>query len=430
MNVLAEFNDSDYNSLYSSPWLPWCMSGIRPFWGGTYGWRTGRSLWSIDTRSNYELKSEYVYGNGIVSRNDWTSGYRYSCRTGIEYYHTDMLGSVMMTSNEAGLMTNRYHYDVFGNNYTGSLAGSNALGYGGKRYDAATAFYDYGFRDYDSRTGRFTTQDPIRDGVNWYVYCNNDPVNFFDLWGLKPAQDKASAIAFSSNAFALSSPAPVTPTIDNFDYLDTDKWLNSNNLYAELESDVRPCGYYYDNKGQPSTNPNVVDGRNIGEVCIIPANKNDEDIIIDAVNKAIKNHSNDKYITPTELNNYKGYQCDNYVFDVINEAGGNAMNHLHGLPCGTNVDDSIEKSRGNKDLIHMEKNNATTLDRGAYSVLMNNSSVGHISHSAVVVKDNDKISISQNASFAGGAITETYDSEQELLKAYGYNDFYFQKITR
>ncbi len=190
MNVLAEYNDSDYNPSYSSPWLPWCMSGMRPFWGGMYGWRTGRSLWSVDTRSNYELKSEYVYGNGIVSRNDWTSGYRYSYKTGVEYYHTDMLGSVMMTSNAAGLMTNRYHYDVFGNNYTGSLAGSNALGYGGKRYDPATSFYDYGFRDYDSRTGRFTTADPIRDGVNWYVYCNNDPVNFFDLWGLKPAQDK------------------------------------------------------------------------------------------------------------------------------------------------------------------------------------------------------------------------------------------------
>ncbi len=132
----------------------------------------------------------------------------------------------MMTINQAGLMTNRlqltqpsaaglkarksprltrrcgavslaplranrrYHYDVFGNNYTGSLAGSNSLGYAGKRYDPATSFYDYGFRDYDSTTGRFTTVDPIRDGYNWYAYCNNDPVIFFDLWGLKPAQDK------------------------------------------------------------------------------------------------------------------------------------------------------------------------------------------------------------------------------------------------
>ena len=31
---------------------------------------------------------------------------------------------------------------------------------------------------------RFTTVDPIRDGANWFVYVNNDPVNYVDLWGL------------------------------------------------------------------------------------------------------------------------------------------------------------------------------------------------------------------------------------------------------
>ena len=33
--------------------------------------------------------------------------------------------------------------------------------------------------------GRFTTVDPIRDGMNWYVYTGNDPVNYVDLWGLE-----------------------------------------------------------------------------------------------------------------------------------------------------------------------------------------------------------------------------------------------------
>jgi len=28
--------------------------------------------------------------------------------------------------------------------------------------------------------------DPIKDGVNWYVYVNADPVNFVDAWGLAP----------------------------------------------------------------------------------------------------------------------------------------------------------------------------------------------------------------------------------------------------
>jgi hypothetical protein len=31
---------------------------------------------------------------------------------------------------------------------------------------------------------RFTTEDPVRDGANWFAYVNNDPVNYIDLWGL------------------------------------------------------------------------------------------------------------------------------------------------------------------------------------------------------------------------------------------------------
>lgn len=30
-----------------------------------------------------------------------------------------------------------------------------------------------------------STQDPIRDGVNWYAYCNNSPLNFVDMNGLE-----------------------------------------------------------------------------------------------------------------------------------------------------------------------------------------------------------------------------------------------------
>lgn len=44
--------------------------------------------------------------------------------------------------------------------------------------------YNYGYRDYVPQTARFSTVDPIRDGNNWFAYCNNEPVNYVDLWGL------------------------------------------------------------------------------------------------------------------------------------------------------------------------------------------------------------------------------------------------------
>ena len=40
-------------------------------------------------------------------------------------------------------------------------------------------------RMYDPETGRFTTEDPAKSGVNWYVYCEGNPINFIDPWGLK-----------------------------------------------------------------------------------------------------------------------------------------------------------------------------------------------------------------------------------------------------
>ena len=63
------------------------------------------------------------------------------------------------------------------------------FGYAGKPYDPVTGLSDYGFRDYAPSLARFTTVDPIRDGSNWYVYCNADPVNYVDTWGLT-ASDK------------------------------------------------------------------------------------------------------------------------------------------------------------------------------------------------------------------------------------------------
>jgi hypothetical protein len=34
--------------------------------------------------------------------------------------------------------------------------------------------------------GRFTSEDPARDGINWYVYCANNPLAFIDPTGLDP----------------------------------------------------------------------------------------------------------------------------------------------------------------------------------------------------------------------------------------------------
>ena len=59
------------------------------------------------------------------------------------------------------------------------------LGYCGEYRDAETGFIYLRARYYDPSIGRFTTEDPARDGLNWYAYCANNPVNFVDPWGME-----------------------------------------------------------------------------------------------------------------------------------------------------------------------------------------------------------------------------------------------------
>ena len=39
-------------------------------------------------------------------------------------------------------------------------------------------------RYYSPSTGTFITEDPIRDGGNWYSYCGENPIYYLDPYGL------------------------------------------------------------------------------------------------------------------------------------------------------------------------------------------------------------------------------------------------------
>ena len=52
--------------------------------------------------------------------------------------------------------------------------------YTGKFFDESSGLYYFNARWYDSALGRFTTQDPARDGVNWWAYCGGNPITFVD----------------------------------------------------------------------------------------------------------------------------------------------------------------------------------------------------------------------------------------------------------
>ena len=116
------------------------------------------------------------------------------------YFGKDHLGSIRAVTNQWGSPLYMFDYDVFGTPLQ-DRPERFRHGFTGKEFDSWTGLYNYGFRDYASLYGRFTTVDPIQDGHNWYAYVNSDPVNWLDPWGLEcPDQESGGDPARYTNS--------------------------------------------------------------------------------------------------------------------------------------------------------------------------------------------------------------------------------------
>ena len=80
-------------------------------------------------------------------------------------------------------MVGGYAYDSYGNKSQSSGSFQGAFAYIGAVTDAESGLYYLNARYYDPKTGRFISEDPARDGLNWYAYCGGDPVNNIDQSG-------------------------------------------------------------------------------------------------------------------------------------------------------------------------------------------------------------------------------------------------------
>lgn len=102
----------------------------------------------------------------------------------IYYYLYNGHGDVVQIVDTNGNIKNRYDYDVWGNFLKKEETIENSITYFGQTYDEETGLYYLRARYYDPTTGRFTQQDPVEDGYNWYVYGNQNPVVYADSTGL------------------------------------------------------------------------------------------------------------------------------------------------------------------------------------------------------------------------------------------------------
>ena len=130
---------------------------------------------------NYKIKNDRYQGERTQFSIDGNIAAQVSLKLGADYFTTDLLGSVKTATDNYEKVEQFYSYDVFGSLVQGELSGSSDFGYLGKQLDSTASLYNYGYRDYNPCTARFTTVDPIRDGPNWFTYCNSDPVNHIGM---------------------------------------------------------------------------------------------------------------------------------------------------------------------------------------------------------------------------------------------------------
>ncbi|MBS3955315.1 MAG: RHS repeat protein [Methylomicrobium sp.] len=124
----------------------------------------------ISVNGSYVVK--YNRSLGLISQ-----------RRGINssYYLTDALGSVRQLAGASGNITDAYNYDGFGNVTSRTGVTNNAYQFAGNwGYYQQNSLTHIGARFYSPTIGRFLSVDPLHQGVNWYAYAFNDPVNRVD----------------------------------------------------------------------------------------------------------------------------------------------------------------------------------------------------------------------------------------------------------
>lgn len=134
----------------------------------------------------------------------------YMVKGGVNYrIVSDYLGSVRLVVNTSdGTVAQRMNYDEFGVITEDTNPGFQPFGYAGGIYDRDTGLTQFGARDHDPVSGRWTAKDPsifYGGDTNVYRYASGDPINRIDINGrwTYAAEYKTSGAGLSPNMHAI-----------------------------------------------------------------------------------------------------------------------------------------------------------------------------------------------------------------------------------
>ena len=128
--------------------------------------QTGDLLW----HDNGTQTRKYIEALGQIWAEVRTTG----TASQVYFHSTDHEGSTDVITDSTGNISLGRDYEAFG-----SVVRSNGTirfdaSYTGKEFDTDTGLYYFNARWYDPTLGRFITEDPARDGGNWFAYVGNN----------------------------------------------------------------------------------------------------------------------------------------------------------------------------------------------------------------------------------------------------------------
>lgn len=151
----------------------------------TYLYDTTRELPRVIKKTTDGHSTIYVYGVDLISE---TSGDEH------KYYHFDYHGSTVALTASDGTVTDRYNYDVYGSASHTEGTSDTQFGYNGSEgvITDSNGFLYLTTRYYSPELKRFITADKLTGSIeniqsmNRYAYCEGNPVNYSDPFGLSP----------------------------------------------------------------------------------------------------------------------------------------------------------------------------------------------------------------------------------------------------